>query len=166
MQIKFDRDGVAVCYLFIPSAYTLEHETPGTTIFFKPAKNKSSQRAHHPSFPTLQERARSIDQQNEEEEASAARGVREIASSLVRNLARTAQVRIPSSLSLPLQFSWALVGGWVNEVCKSGISKAKHLNRSQFKYGTSLNLLGLEWLWWQVITCKCLHNGNNHRKPN
>ncbi len=64
MQIKIIRDGVAVC--FIPSAYTLEHDTPGTTIFFKPAKNKTSQRAHHPS--PLQERARSIDDQDEEED--------------------------------------------------------------------------------------------------
>jgi hypothetical protein len=75
MQIKIIRDGVAVC--FIPSAYTLEYETPGTTIFLKPAKNKSSQRAHHHPSP-LHERARSIDEQDEEEEAAAAaaRGVR------------------------------------------------------------------------------------------
>jgi hypothetical protein len=70
MQIKINRDGVTMC--FIPSAYTLEHETPGTTIFFKPAKNKNSQRAHHPT--PLQERACSIEQEDEEEEA--ARGLR------------------------------------------------------------------------------------------
>jgi len=77
----------------------------------------------------LQERARSIDEQQEAEEAAAAaaRGVRWLAHWLrtwrEQRRFESHRALAPATIHLGTR-RW--VGGWLNEVCKSGYPRQKH----------------------------------------